>query len=98
MVFCIFKEGEHITIGIEGGKIKIQGVFGGEVFGEDSSSRRRREVSPKPKLNDGKWHSVVLRRKNGMIKVLVDNIVVATYKLKNPSATFKTGMEIQFSS
>ena len=83
-----FKDGEFITIGMEGGELKFLGNIGGESLGEDPG-RRRRQSQRKPKLNDGKWHSILMRRKNGVIEIIVDGVVVATHKLKNTKASFK---------
>ena len=60
---------------MENGELKYDINLGGELFGNADDTRRRRNADNK-KLNDNKWHSILIRIVNDMLEIRLDGVVV----------------------
>ena len=65
---------------MENGELKYDINLGGELFGNADDTRRRRNADNK-KLNDNKWHSILIRIVNDMLEIRLDGVVVFKKKL-----------------
>lgn len=85
------QDGGFLGIGIDNGKLKIDGKLGDDQFGNMGSRRRR--SSDDRDIKDGEWYSFTVRVNNGKLEVLLNDEIIFSFELSSKAiAALETGL------